>query len=82
MAISDEALMEQFRSGDEEAFNLLIKRYEKPLFNMIYRFVGHYQTTDELSWWRRRRVENHLEKCRECQGELELLRKTRAVLHL
>ena len=48
MAISDEVLMEQFQSGDEEAFILLIKRYEKSLFNMIYRFVGHYQTAEDL----------------------------------
>ncbi|MBI4642111.1 MAG: zf-HC2 domain-containing protein [Candidatus Tectomicrobia bacterium] len=47
--------------------------------------VQHFLTDylyDELSWWRRRQVAHHVEKCHQCQRELELLRKTRAVLHL
>jgi len=46
--------------------------------------VQHFLTDylyDELSWWRRRQIAHHVEKCHQCQRELELLRKTRAVLH-
>jgi len=36
---SDEDLMLSFRDGDEDAFEMLYRRYEKPLLNFIYRMV-------------------------------------------
>lgn len=42
----DKVLMADAGGGDEEAFNALVERYERPLLNFIYRFVGDYQ----LAW--------------------------------
>jgi RNA polymerase sigma-70 factor (ECF subfamily) len=36
---SDEDLMLRFREGDENAFEILYSRHEKPLFNFLYRSV-------------------------------------------
>jgi RNA polymerase sigma-70 factor (ECF subfamily) len=36
---SDEELMSSYRDGDEAAFEMLYRRYEKPLLNFIYRMV-------------------------------------------
>lgn len=36
---SDEELMLSYRDGDEDAFEMLYRRYEKPLLNFIYRIV-------------------------------------------
>jgi len=48
MPLSDEALMEQFQAGDEQAFDILVERYEKPLFNFIYQFVRDYHLAEDL----------------------------------
>lgn len=36
---SDEELMLMYRDGDESAFEMLYRRYEKPLLNFIYRIT-------------------------------------------
>ncbi len=36
---SDEELMLSYRDGDEYAFEMLYRRYEKPLLNFIYRVI-------------------------------------------
>ncbi|SRR6266568_338861 len=42
LEISDGALAQQTLAGDEQAFEILVKRYSTPLFNFIYRFLGDY----------------------------------------
>jgi RNA polymerase sigma-70 factor (ECF subfamily) len=42
-------LAKQVLNGDQEAFKLLVQRYEAPLFNFICRFLGDYdQACDVL----------------------------------
>jgi len=41
---SDEELMLSFRNGNEDAFEILYRRYERPLLNFLYRMVMN--TTD------------------------------------
>lgn len=36
---SDEELMLRYRDGENSAFEMLYHRYEKPLFDFIYRMV-------------------------------------------
>jgi RNA polymerase sigma factor (sigma-70 family) len=40
--MTDAVLAKQVLSGDQEAFELLVKRYSTPLFNFICRFLGDY----------------------------------------
>ncbi|MFO7769217.1 MAG: RNA polymerase sigma factor [bacterium] len=46
---SEEArLVEACRQGDAPAFNLLVWRWEKPLYNFVYKYVGHADTAEDL----------------------------------
>lgn len=48
-AVSDAILAQQTLVGDQDAFEVLVKRYHTPLFNFIYRFLGDYdQACDAL----------------------------------
>ncbi len=44
----NEQLMEKVKTGDEEAFYILVKRYERPLFNFIFRMVEDYPLAEDL----------------------------------
>lgn len=46
--MSDEDLMEKFQSGYEQAFNLLVKRYEDRLHNFLYRYTHNHQDCEDL----------------------------------
>ena len=48
MLRSDEELMLSCRDGDEEAFEMLYHRYEKPIFSFIYRMVLSTADAEEL----------------------------------
>ncbi len=45
---SDEDLMLSYRDGDEDAFDILYRRYEKPLLNFIYRMVMNAADAESL----------------------------------
>jgi RNA polymerase sigma-70 factor (ECF subfamily) len=45
---SDEELMLRYRDGDKTAFETLYGRYEKPLFDFIYRMVPNAAETESL----------------------------------
>ena len=45
---SDEELMLSYRDGDEDAFDMLYRRYEKPLLNFIYRMVMNAADAESL----------------------------------
>ena len=45
---SDEELLRRFNEGDATAFEVLVRRYQKPLLNFILRSVGDRNTAEEL----------------------------------
>lgn len=45
---SDEELLRRFNEGDAEVFELLVRRYERPLYNFILRSVRRRERADEL----------------------------------
>jgi RNA polymerase sigma-70 factor, ECF subfamily len=38
--VDDRRIVERVLGGDAEAFNLLIRRWEKPIYNFIFRMIG------------------------------------------
>lgn len=46
--ISDGILAQQTLVGDQRAFELLVQRYSKPLYNFIYRFLGDYDQASDI----------------------------------
>ena len=46
--VSDEALAQQAFAGNEEAFELLTRRYHSALFNVIYRYVQNYHDACDI----------------------------------
>jgi len=46
--MSDEDLMEKFQSGYEQAFNLLVDRYQDRLHNFLYRYTHDHQDCEDL----------------------------------
>lgn len=45
---ADEVLMVAYQKGDVRAFELLLTRHRKPVFNFILRFVGLRETAEDL----------------------------------
>lgn len=45
----DDELMQRFQKGDEDAFNLLVRRHQKPLINFIARFTGNKDNAEDLA---------------------------------
>lgn len=41
-------LIEQCRQGDASAFNLLVWRWERPLFGFVHRYVGNAEVAQDL----------------------------------
>jgi len=48
MSRTDEELMLSCRDGDEDAFEILYRRYEKPIFSFIYRMVLSAADAEDL----------------------------------
>jgi len=48
MSRSDEDLMLSYRAGDDDAFEILYRRYEKPLLNFLYRVVMNAAEAENL----------------------------------
>ena len=46
--MSDAHLVRAYRSGDDSAFETLYRRYERPLFSFILRFVGNRESAEDL----------------------------------
>lgn len=47
--LSDHALIEATRQGDESAFAEIVGRYRGPITNYLYRFLGDYEEAIDLS---------------------------------
>ena len=48
MQKSDEALMLELQTGDLRSFDILVKRWEKPLLNYCYRMVNNIELAEDL----------------------------------
>ncbi len=48
MSMADELLVDRTRQGDLKAFNILVRRWEKSVYNFIYRFVGRHEEAQDL----------------------------------
>lgn len=48
MSMADELLVERSRQGDLKAFNILVRRWEKSIYNFVYRFVGQHEEAQDL----------------------------------
>jgi RNA polymerase sigma-70 factor, ECF subfamily len=47
--MSDEELMVQFQEGDDAAFEPLYERYKRPIFQFVFRRVGHPGRAEEIT---------------------------------
>ena len=45
----DDELMQRFQKGDEDAFNLIVRRHQQPLINFIARFTGDKDNAEDLA---------------------------------
>ena len=45
----DLQLMARVKAGDEQAFNTLMKRNEKAVVNLVYRFTGNRDVAGDLA---------------------------------
>ncbi|HQE83012.1 MAG TPA: sigma-70 family RNA polymerase sigma factor [Candidatus Hydrogenedentes bacterium] len=61
---TDEALAERARDGDTRAFEMLVKRYQQPLFNYIRRMIGNASDAEDLFQDTFMKVYSHLERFR------------------
>ena len=46
---SDEALVAKCQKGERSAFDELVLRYQKKVFNITYRMVGNYTEASDLA---------------------------------
>jgi len=46
---TDEQLIANYLNDDEESLEILIKRYLKPMYSFIFRFVGDTQTAEDIA---------------------------------
>jgi len=45
----DEQLIKKYLKGDEESLEILIKRYLKPIYSFVYRFVRNNQEAQDIT---------------------------------
>lgn len=49
MEFSDEYLVQKYLDGDASRFNILIQRWQKRIFNFVYRNIGDYEEARDLT---------------------------------
>jgi len=47
--LNDEMLINKCRQGDRAAFDVLIKRYERPIYHLAYRLSGNYDDAHDIA---------------------------------
>jgi len=47
--LSDEGLVEQVQTGNEDAFEEIVGRYQGRIINFVYRFIGNYDRAEEIA---------------------------------
>jgi RNA polymerase sigma-70 factor (ECF subfamily) len=48
-AISDADCVQRIQHGELDAFEVLVRRHEKTIFNLVYRMLGNYEDAAEVS---------------------------------
>lgn len=46
---TDKQLIIDYLAGDEKSLEVLIKRYLKPIYNFVYRYVGNEQEAEDIT---------------------------------
>lgn len=49
VAVSDKELIEMFKKGEEKAFEEIVRRYQKKVYNTIYRILGNPEDANDLA---------------------------------
>jgi len=47
--MNDTELMLRVKEGDEEAFRQIVKRYQKPILDLVFRYVGNQEDAEEVA---------------------------------
>lgn len=63
--MTDQELIDQFRGGNLHAFNTLVWRWEKPIYNFILRYVGDAEEAKDLCQKAFVQVYRHLPRLRD-----------------
>jgi len=45
----DEQLIKDYLSGDEKSLEILIKRYLKPIYGFVYKYIGNVQESEDIT---------------------------------
>ncbi len=45
---SDETLMRRAQAGDREAFDLIVRRHKNRVYNVVFRYVGNHEDTQDI----------------------------------
>jgi len=48
-AVDDHALVDAFRSGRKEAFDVIVERHSRNVYQLCYRFVGNHEDATDLA---------------------------------
>jgi RNA polymerase sigma-70 factor, ECF subfamily len=48
-SMNDANLIEQFRNGNSDAFNLLVNRWQKPIYRFAFRYFGNPSEADDIT---------------------------------
>jgi len=49
LELNDEQLIANYLAGDEKSLEILIKRYLKPIYSFVYRYVGNSQDAEDVT---------------------------------
>jgi RNA polymerase sigma-70 factor (ECF subfamily) len=49
MQLTDEQIVQQTLAGEVEAFSILVRRWEKKVYGLAYRMLGHYEDARDAS---------------------------------
>jgi RNA polymerase sigma-70 factor (ECF subfamily) len=47
--MEDSQVVQKVLRGHPELFGIILERYQRPIFNFIYRFYGHYDLAEDLT---------------------------------
>jgi len=49
MNYSDLDLIKSLQGGDQQAFESLVERYQRPLFNFVFKYLRDYHTSEDIA---------------------------------